>query len=368
MKLFLSGDVMTGRGIDQILPHPGDPRLYEDGVESALFYVALAARVHGAIPRKADFAYVWGDALEVLDRHAPDARIVDLETSVTRSDARAAGKEIHYRMHPDNVRCLTAARIDCCVLANNHVLDFGREGLLETLDVLAKAGIRTAGAGRDASEAWRPATVGAPGKRRVVVIAAGSDTSGIPASWAAGERRPGVALLEDGGLERIEELARSAKQNGDVVVVSLHWGSNWGYHVPEHQVRAAHRLVRAGADVVHGHSSHHPRPIEVFEGKLVLYGCGDLLNDYEGIGGYEEFRGDLVAMYLAEVAESGELTRLSIAPMRIRRFRLERASRKDAGWLRDVLERESRRFGVAVELGDGPHPELEVHVAGRRGT
>lgn len=360
MRLFLSGDVMTARGIDQILPHPSDPQLWEDVVQTALTYVALAERAHGPIPRRADFAYVWGDALEVLDRHAPDARIVVLETSVTRSDARAPYKGIHYRMHPDNVGCLTTARIDCCVLSNNHVLDFGRDGLLETLDVLAKAGIRTVGAGRDAAEAWRPVRLGGDGKPHVTVIAAGSVTSGIPPSWAAGERSPGVALLEDGGVERITELVRSAKRDGDVVVVSLHWGSNWGYHIPEQQVRVAHALVRAGADVIHGHSSHHPRPIEIFEGKLVLYGCGDLLNDYEGIAGYEEFGGDLVPMYFADVGESGALTRLSIVPMRIRRFRLERASPRGAAWLRDVLDRESRRFGVTVELGDGPHPELLV--------
>lgn len=360
MRLFLSGDVMTARGIDQILPHPGDPRLWEEVVDSALTYVALAERKHGPIPRRADFAYIWGDALRVLDRHAPDARVVVLETSVTQSGSPEPYKGIHYRMHPKNVGCLTAARIDCCVLSNNHVLDFGHAGLRETLDVLAKAGIRTVGAGRDASEAWRPVRLGAEGKQRVTVIAAGSATSGVPPSWAAGERSPGVALLENGGVERIEALVRSAKRHGDVVVVSLHWGGNWGYHIPEEQVRVAHALVRAGADVIHGHSSHHPRPIDVFEGKLVLYGCGDLLNDYEGIEGYEEFRGDLVAMYFADLAKSGELTRLVIVPMRIRRFRLERASREDAAWLRDVLHRESRRFGVEIELGEGPHPELLV--------
>src|SRR5262245_236449 len=111
---------MLGRGIDQILSHPSAPNLYEPAVTSALEYVALTERAHGAIPRGADDAYVWGDALEVLRRRNPAARIINLETSITTSD-RPAPKGINYRMHPANIGVLTAAGIDCATLANNHV-------------------------------------------------------------------------------------------------------------------------------------------------------------------------------------------------------------------------------------------------------
>jgi poly-gamma-glutamate synthesis protein (capsule biosynthesis protein) len=147
-------------------------------------------------------------------------------------------------------------------------------------------------------------------------------------------------------------MVRSVKREGDVAVVSIHWGENWAFEVPEEHVRFAHGLLRAGVDVVHGHSSHHVQPIEIFEGKLVLYGCGDFLTDYEGIGGKEEFRGDLALMYFADVdAGTGRLVRLRLEPMQVRRFRLNRASRPDAAWLRDTLARESRRFEVRVEIG-----------------
>ena len=119
VTLFLCGDVMTGRGIDQILPHAGDPRLFESYVRSAHDYVALAERGAGPIPRPVDFAYIWGDALGELARVAPDARVVNLETSVTRSE-EAWPKGINYRMNPANVGCLAAAGIDVCVLANNQ--------------------------------------------------------------------------------------------------------------------------------------------------------------------------------------------------------------------------------------------------------
>jgi poly-gamma-glutamate synthesis protein (capsule biosynthesis protein) len=135
VTLFLCGDVTTGRGIDQILPHPGEPQLFETCMRSALGYVELAERASGPISRPVDFAYIWGDALATLERLRPDVRIVNLETAVTVADDAWPGKRIHYRMHPGNLPCLTAAKIDCCVLANNHVMDWGRGGLVETLDV-----------------------------------------------------------------------------------------------------------------------------------------------------------------------------------------------------------------------------------------
>jgi poly-gamma-glutamate synthesis protein (capsule biosynthesis protein) len=145
---------------------------------------------------------------------------------------------------------------------------------------------------------------------------------------------------------RLEALRRP----GDVAVASIHWGSNWGYDVPEAHRRFAHALIDSGqVAVVHGHSSHHPRPIEVYRDRLILYGCGDFLNDYEGIGGYDAYRSDLVAMYFADIdPATGALVRLLLTPMTIRRFRLHRASAQDADWLGAVLTRESRRFGVEI--------------------
>jgi poly-gamma-glutamate synthesis protein (capsule biosynthesis protein) len=352
---------MTGRGVDQVLPHAGDPRIHESYARSALDYVALAEQANGPIPRPVDFAYIWGDALALLDRARPDARIVNLETSVTRSDDYWVDKGINYRMHPANVPCLTAASIDCCALANNHVLDYGYPGLLETLDALAGAGIRAAGAGRTTAEARAPALIDIPGKGRVIVFSFATRSSGVPGSWNAGDERPGIDLLEDLSdrtVARIGAAVTSAKRPRDVVVASIHWGDNWGYRVPAEHVRFGHELIGAGVDVVHGHSSHHPRPIEVFEGKLILHGCGDFVDDYEGISGYEEFRGDLALMYLADIDPAdGRLVALSMAPMRMRRFRLNRASHEEARWLCDTINRESGGFGFRVALGPGDRLE-----------
>jgi poly-gamma-glutamate synthesis protein (capsule biosynthesis protein) len=362
LTLFLGGDVMTGRGVDQVLPHPGDPRIQEPHIRNAEQYVQLAEQASGRIPRPVDFPYIWGDALQELATRRPDARIVNFETTITRSDDYWKGKGIHYRMHPDNVPCVTAASVDCCVLANNHVLDYRYEGLRETLDTLKTAGVRIAGAGRNRAEARAPAVIEVPSKGRVIVFGFGTETSGILPSWGATEDRPGVNLLtdlSDDTIDRIDDLVRSIKRPRDIVVASLHWGSNWGFAVPGEHVRFAHGLIRAGVDIVHGHSSHHVRPIEIFEQRLILYGCGDLLDDYEGIPGYEEFRDDLALMFFPTVdLLTGRLLELYLTPMQIRNFRLNRASRADATWLRDTINRESRRFDCQVKLREDDRLEL----------
>jgi poly-gamma-glutamate capsule biosynthesis protein CapA/YwtB (metallophosphatase superfamily) len=354
VRLLLGGDVMTGRGVDQILPHPGDPRLHESYVRDARNYVALAESVNGPIPRPVDFRWPWGDALAAMDAAGPDVRIANLETSVTRSDDVDSGKGVNYRMSPDNVECLSAAAMDVWTVANNHVLDFGVAGLGETLDVLADAGMPTVGAGRDAAQAQQPVRVDA-GSTQITVVAFAMPSSGVPARWAATPDRPGVNLVRDSSdtaaFAAVEEQLQQAKRRGDPAVVSVHWGSNWGYGIPAGDVRLAHRLVDSGADVVHGHSSHHSRPIEVYRGKLVLYGCGDLVNDYEGISGREKYRSDLRLLYLATVdATSGTLSTLRILPFQARKMRLHRAPTLDRRWLTRVLDEISRPFGSRIGL------------------
>jgi poly-gamma-glutamate synthesis protein (capsule biosynthesis protein) len=353
VRIFLCGDVMTGRGIDQILARPCDPVLHETYATSALHYVRLAEEANGPIPRQVAPSYIWGAALDELRRTAADVRIINLETSITRS-AAFMPKGINYRMSPENANCLAAAGVDCCVLANNHVLDWNRAGLLDTLESLDKLRIKSAGAGRDAAQASAPATLDAGGAR-IVIFAFASVTSGVPRNWAATPDGAGVNVLTDlseATAARIAADVMQLRRPGDVVVVSIHWGSNWGYDIPMEQTRFARALLdRAPVSIIHGHSSHHPKAIEVYRNRLILYGCGDFLNDYEGIGGYEEFRDDLALMYFADIdPDSADIVALTMAPLEIRRFQLVPASPADVDWLLRSLDRESRRFGARVEL------------------
>lgn len=355
VTLFLCGDVMTGRGVDQILHHPSKPEIFETWMKDARAYVTLAENASGLIPRNVDPAYVWGDALEEFARVEPTARIINLETSVTRSDAYWPDKGINYRMHPANVACLQAAEVDLCVLANNHVMDYGYEGLGETLQTLRAVGIHTCGAGSDLAEAGNPAEMEL-GSGRLLVFGIGCSDSGVPPAWAATSKRAGVDFVgEISGTtaDAVVERVNVQRRPGDLVIVSVHWGSNWGYTVPHAHVEFAHRLIDGGVHLVHGHSSHHPRGIETYRNRLIFYGCGDFVNDYEGIRGHDEFRSDLALMYFPTLdATTGALLELEMVPMQLHRLRLRRAAGRDGRWLAGVLSAASGPFGCAVSVAE----------------
>jgi len=364
LRVFLCGDVMTGRGIDQVLPHACDPTLHEPWVKDARRYRSLAERESGPIPAPVPFDYIWGDALAWLRRFRPDRRIINLETAVTCSGWWWRGKGIHYRMHPANTPVLTAAGIDCCTLANNHVLDWGYPGLDDTLAALEGAGVASVGAGETLPAAQAPVVFDHGPQGRLIVFAMGSGTSGVPAEWAAEIDRAGVWRIDESAeraVAAVAEQVAAIKQAGDVVLASVHWGGNWGYAIPEAQRRFAHGLIdRAGVDLVHGHSSHHPKGLEVYRDRLVLYGCGDFLNDYEGIGGEDSYRPELTFMYFPELAAgSGRLTGLALRPMRVRRFRLQDADEGEARWLLDRMNREGEGLGTAFTRA----PDGTFHLA-----
>jgi len=364
VTLFLCGDVMTGRGIDQILPNPSEPWLLEPCMNSALGYVQAAEAVTGPLPRHVSFDYVWGDALNELERVRPAARIVNLETAVTASPDAWPQKQIHYRMHPANVPCLNAGRIDCCALANNHVLDWGRSGLEETLNALHGAGIHTAGAGSDEAAAAAPAIIDVSSTTRVLVFGFALKSSGVPREWSATRERSGVNWLENLSSHSIQAIARQISRHGHegaIVVASIHWGGNWDFGISRQQREFAHRLVdTAGVDLVHGHSSHHVKGIEVYQRKAILYGCGDLLNDYEGIEGYESYRPELALMYFPTFdPQTGDLASLTMTPMRTHHFRINRAAPEAAAWMAATVDHECRKLGSRVT--QQPDGRLALH-------
>ena len=354
---------MTGRGIDQALSQPLNPRLYEPYFSDARVYVELAENANGPIPRPVGFDYIWGEALPELRRAEVDLRIINLETAITTVETHWLGKEIHYRMHPHNIDCLSVAGINGCALANNHVLDWGYEGLSETLRTLDAVGVKHAGAGNATEDATAPAVLNVPGKCRVLLFSFGSTTSGIPHQWGATSICPGVNLLDDFSQATASRMAKGMRQfqrPGDLLLVSVHWGGNWGYDIPLEQIAFAHRLIEEGVSIVHGHSSHHVKTIDVFKGHLILYGCGDFVTDYEGIVGYEMFRGDLASMYLIDIdSSSGQLVSARMLPMRMRRFRLEHASPADARVLCDLLNNLGTQFDTHARLDEDDSVILE---------
>ncbi|WP_245583694.1 CapA family protein [Salinimicrobium xinjiangense] len=357
LKLFLAGDVMTGRGIDQALRYSVEPVLYESYVKDARDYLFLAERKNGDLNVPVSYRYIWGDALKIWRERDPHLKLINLETSITTNDEPWPQKGIHYRMHPKNTELLSVADINHCSLANNHVLDWGRKGLAETMKTLEDSKIAFSGVGKNAREAAEPSVFKIKDKR-ILIYSYGSPGSGIPQNWAAKKERSGVNFLPAFDEEQVKEIevdiARN-KEEGDIVIFSIHWGPNWGFNVPSSHRDFAHALIdQAGVDLIFGHSSHHPMGMEVYNNKLIIYGAGDFINDYEGISGHEKYRGELSLMYFPELdLASGDLLKLEMVPMEIKRLSLHKAIRKDAAWLQEVLDRESKKFGLEIGLKNG---------------
>lgn len=248
MELAFVGDVMLGRLVND--------------------HLRMAAPI-----------YPWGDTLPILER--ADLRIANLECVLAdRGEPwMPEQKAFHFRSDAGNSAVLTAAHIDAVSLANNHTLDFGERAMLEMVDVLGGAGIAHAGAGRNQTEARRPALLHRSGLR----IALLSCTDNEPA-WAAGEKRAGVWYVPiDPDDRRARDLfARvdNARRDADLVIVALHWGSNWGYRPEREHVPFAHALIDHGADIVYGHSCHVFRGVEIHRRRPILYGTGDFIDDY----------------------------------------------------------------------------------------
>lgn len=345
MKLFFCGDIMSGRGIDQVLISPENPGIHEGYVKDARDYVKLAEFKNGDIPRGVLPEYIWGDALEIFNMKKPDLKIINLETAITTSEKYLVEKGINYRMHPDNISFLSMAGIDYCSLSNNHILDWDFSGMRETLSVLDQSHIQHSGAGDSWEEATKPSCFeGLTG--RVLVFSVSHISSGVPIEWAASKKCGGVFLINTLGDESLKTIAKVIKRYrlpNDIVILSIHWGSNWGLAVPESQKAFAHALIdEANVDIIHGHSSHHPRAIEIYKDRPIFYGCGDFINDYEGIGGHEEYRSDLHLMYFVDIKTNPfKLDSIDIECLKMKRFQLQLASEDELHWMQSMLNEES---------------------------
>lgn len=344
---------MLGRGIDQIQLQSVPPKIYEDYLSDARTYVKLAENENGAIPRFVSPSYVWGEALHLFKQRRPDIKIINLETSITLSD-RYYPKGINYRMHPMNVSILEDAGIDLCALANNHVLDYGIQGLKDTMTTLDIANILYAGAGATLEEAQSPAILETK-EGRLIFFSMAHSYSGVPDGWGASDKMGGVYLIKNFNAETIEKitsLIKNHKREGDIVVLSIHWGSNWGHEIPNDHRDFAHALIdRAGVDILYGHSSHHPRAIEVYNGRPVFYGCGDFINDYEGISGNDEFRGNLVLAYFVDVqVRPFKLKNIDLDCLMLKHFQLIKPPLKDVQWMFTTINHVSEGFQTPLQL------------------
>lgn len=285
--IFLCGDVMLGRGVDQIQKYKNDPDIYESYFKNAKQYVPLEMKSLTEKNQGVPESYVWGDLLTENLFQNSRLKIINLETSVTTSDTPMPGKEVLYKMHPSNIGVITSAKINYCHMANNHVMDWGLVGLIETIHTFKKlSNTRAGGIGLDLAEASAP-TISYFNGSRILIFSYGDIDSGIPESWGATLTDPGLNLIsvaDPNTKVKVSLHISKYLEPDDFVIVSIHWGSNWGYQIESsHEVFAHYLIDNANVGIIHGHSSHHFRPIEIYNSGLIFYGCGDLINDYETI-------------------------------------------------------------------------------------
>jgi poly-gamma-glutamate synthesis protein (capsule biosynthesis protein) len=317
MKLLVVGDVMLGRLVNQILQH--EPP-----------------------------AYPWGDTLAVF--RAADFRLCNLECVMADRGRpwSMTPKRFHFRSDAKNVAVLKAAHIDCVCLANNHTLDFEDEALLEMLPLLDEAGIGHAGAGRDWMESIRPATFLVRG-RRIGVIAL---TDNEP-QWAAEERKPGIFYvpvdMRDARATRLLELVRRSKEALDVLIVSAHWGPNWGYRPPPAHPPFARALIEAGADVIFGHSGHVFRGVECYRERPIIYCAGDFIDDYAVD---PRMRNDWSFLFRVSV-EEGRFARLDLTPVKLSYARVDLAQGGEREKILERMESLSAEMGTVFTRHEG---------------
>lgn len=239
LTIAAGGDVLLGRGVDRYIEANG-PVAVIDGVARAL-----------------------ADA---------DVAIVNLEGPLSRC-ASPTPKRYQLRAEPSRVQLLRAAHVDVTSLANNHALDCGEDGIIESVQTLRAAGIAVAG-------------VEEGGPQRLVVLERRGRRIGVLAFSAVDDgawspRGVRYAMLRPSSLAEI----RAARSAVDVLVVSVHWGREDSAEVLDGQRRWAAQMADAGADVIVGHHAHVSQPVERVHDTLVLYGLGNLLFDRSGRAG-----------------------------------------------------------------------------------
>ena len=298
--------------------------------------------------RQRSVTAVWGDLPDRL--RGLDGLFVNLECALsTRGEPwRRTERAFHFRADPDwAVPALDEAGVDCCALANNHVLDFEEAALSDTLDALDAADVAHAGAGRTRTEAFDPAVVAV----NDLDVAFVSLTDNTP-EYAATETTPGtayVAIAVDDAETRAavdDVLDRARAHDPDLLVASLHWGPNMVETPPERFRTFAHWLVDRGVDVVHGHSAHVFQGVEVYRGRPVLYDTGDFVDDYAVD---DRLRNDRSFLFELSVSPAGDPVELRLLPTEIDDCAVHEASPEAAEWSRDRMRALSDPFGTSFE-------------------
>jgi len=261
------------------------------------------------------------------------------------------GKMYTFRANPDRVSILQEMGVDIVKLANNHVYDYGKDAMLDTLDTLESAGITYMGAGRNLEEAMEPKYIELDGK--TVAFVAASRAEKYKMTPQATEDSPGILRCYDNTL--FLQTIAEARENADFVVAYVHWGTEYTYVLEEVQLTTGKEYIDAGADVVIGAHSHCLQGMEYYNGKPIIYGLGDYWFNGETIDTM------LVNLHFSGNDDGGEVE-VQVIPAIQKNFCTsyvsdEKEQERIYSFLEDVsINVEIDAEGIVTEISDG-----EVH-------
>lgn len=209
----------------------------------------------------------------IREMERADVMMLNNEFAYSDRGAPLEGKQFTFRARPETVNYLNQMGVDIVSLANNHAFDYGEEALLDTIDILKEAGITAIGAGRNLSEARRPAYYIVDDIKIGFITATQIERLDNPDTRGATDETPGVFRCWDG--ENLLETIREAKKKCDFVVVYVHWGTENVDTLDWAQLKQAPEVIAAGADLVIGDHPHCLQPIGVIQGVPVIYSLGN---------------------------------------------------------------------------------------------
>ncbi len=299
-------------------------------------------------------AYPWGNVIPILKQ--ADLRVCNLECVLANQGKPWSSKAFYFRSDAKNTAVLKEADIGLASLANNHSLDFGYYALENMLNNLSKADIRYAGAGMNSDWAMKPVFKEVNGLKIGFIAFTDNEPT-----WEAGEGLPGIFYvpidLKDSRAVRLIESVKEVKNNSDVVIVSAHWGPNWGYYPKSRHIPFAHALIDAGVDIIFGHSAHIFQGIEIYKNKPIFYSTGDFIDDY-AVDEIE--RNDQSFIFMVEL-EKKEIRKIRLYPVIIRDFQAVAADPSEAEDAAKKMQTLCEEFKVAT-YWDSSQGYIEIFI------
>jgi len=298
--------------------------------------VMLGRLVDKTIDKK-DYAYPWGNMIVYLQK--TDLNIANLETTLTKSSKKVP-KVFNFKATPDRVEILKKGNINVVSLANNHSLDFGVEGLKETLKTLDNAKILHVGAGMNAHQANASVIV----KKGGIKIGIIGFTDNEP-EWKAQENKPGINYFKVGDITKVKEDIKNIRNQVDVLIATLHWGPNMRQRPSQEFKNFAHQMIDVGIDIIHGHSAHIFQGIEIYKNKLIMYDTGDFVDDYHVDS---TLRNDQSFLFLVTIDKSSRIKKVELIPVLISNMQVNKATDTEKKEIISKMQKLSAEMGTYV--------------------